>query len=151
MLSCLAYCGRCLGAFWRERGGRRQGRVGLHMQTVFARRGRESPAGGFQKACGRWLLCRTKARQCSQASSNQVCWWWSVNGRCWRMRDDLPWLMLYIMVVRMSKASESHDHQLHKEQDEDRHKADTLHPRVLCDRSCQTLIGQGFIGRCQQL
>lgn len=138
VLSCLAYCGRCLGVFWRETGGRRRGRVGLHMQTVFARRGRESPAGGFQKACGRWLLFWAKARQCSQASSNRVCWWWSVDGRCWRRTrsDFLPWLMLYIMIVRMSKASKPHDHQLHKEQDENRHKADTLHPRVLCDRPC---------------
>jgi hypothetical protein len=64
------------------------------------------------------------------------------------MRHDIPWLMLYIMVMRMSKASESHDHQLNEEEDEDRHETDALHPRVLCDRPCQTFVGQGFIGGC---
>ena len=64
---------------------------------------------------------------------------------------NIPWLVFYVMIVRMSKASKSHDHQLHKEQDEDRHETDTLHPWVLCDRTRQTPIGQGFVGRCQQL
>ena len=62
---------------------------------------------------------------------------------------NIPWLVFYVMIVRMSKASKSHDHQLHKEQDEDRHEADALYPWVLCDRSRQTLIGQGFICRRQ--
>jgi hypothetical protein len=48
----MAYHDRCLDVFWRERDGRRQERVGRHMQTAFARRGRVSPAVGFQKACG---------------------------------------------------------------------------------------------------
>jgi hypothetical protein len=69
-------------------------------------------------------------------------------GRC---GNNIPWLVLDIMIVGMSKASESHDHQLHKEQGEDGHEADTLHPWVLCDRPRQTFICQGFIGRRQQL
>lgn len=56
--------------------------------------------------------------------------------------------MLYIMIVRVSKASKSHDHQLHKEEDEDGHEADALHPWVFRDRPRQTFVGQGFIGRC---
>jgi hypothetical protein len=48
----IAYCGWCLGVSWRERGGRRLGRVGPHMQMAFAHQGQASPAVGFQKACG---------------------------------------------------------------------------------------------------
>lgn len=64
------------------------------------------------------------------------------------MRYDIPWLMLHVVVMRMSKASESHDHQLDEEEDKDGHEADALYPWVLGNRPRQTLIGQGFIGRC---
>lgn len=64
------------------------------------------------------------------------------------MRCDIPWLMLHVVVVRMSKASESHDHQLHEEENKDGHEANSLYPWVLGDWPRQTLIGQGFIGGC---
>jgi hypothetical protein len=59
--------------------------------------------------------------------------------------------MLYVVVVRMAEASEAHDHQLHEEEHKDGHEADTLDPWVLGDRPRQTIIGQGFVGGCQQL
>lgn len=47
----VAYCGRCLGVLWHEKGGRRQGHVGLRTQMAFAPRGSVSLALGFQMAC----------------------------------------------------------------------------------------------------
>lgn len=47
-------------------------------------------------------------------------------------RYYIPWLVLYIVAVAvvmgMSKAGEPHDHQFHKEEDEDRHQTDALNP-----------------------
>jgi hypothetical protein len=63
----------------------------------------------------------------------------------------LRWLMLDVMVVRLSKAGKSHDHQFDEEQDEDGHEADAFDPRVLGDGTRKALIGQCFIGRRQKL
>jgi hypothetical protein len=52
------------------------------------------------------------------------------------------------MVMRMSKASKAHDHQLHEEEDEDGHEADALYPWVFGDWTSQTFCPQCFIGRC---
>lgn len=55
------------------------------------------------------------------------------------------------MVVRVAKASKTHDHQLDEEEDEYGHKADALDPRVFCDWSREALIGKGFVGGCKKL
>lgn len=60
-------------------------------------------------------------------------------------------LHVVFVVVRMAEACESHDHQLDEEEDEDRHEADALHPRVLCDGPGKAVIGKSLTCGCQQL
>ena len=59
--------------------------------------------------------------------------------------------MLDVMIVRFSKAGESHDHQFDEEQDEDGHEANAFDPRVFDDWTREALIGESFVGRRQQL
>jgi hypothetical protein len=69
-----------------------------------------------------------------------------------RLEDDIRWLVFNIVViVRLSKAGKSHDHQFDEEQDEDGHEANAFDPRVFSDRTREALIGQSFIGRGQKL
>lgn len=56
-----------------------------------------------------------------------------------------------VVIVRLSEASESHDHQFDEEQDEDGHEANAFDPRVFCDGTREALIGQSFIGRGKKL
>lgn len=60
-------------------------------------------------------------------------------------------LDVVVVIVAVSKAGKSHDHQFDKEQDEDGHEADAFDPRILCDWTSKALIGQSFIGRRQKL
>jgi hypothetical protein len=66
-------------------------------------------------------------------------------------QHDLRWLVLDVVIVRLSKAGKSHDHQFDEEQDEDGHEANALDPRVFGDGTGKALIGQCFIGRRQKL
>jgi hypothetical protein len=64
---------------------------------------------------------------------------------------DLRWLVLDVVIVRLSKAGKSHDHQFDEEQDEDGHEANAFDPRVFGYGTRKALIGQCFIGRRQKL
>jgi hypothetical protein len=69
-----------------------------------------------------------------------------------RLENDIRWLVFnVIVIVRLSKAGKAHDHQFDEEQDEDRHEANALDPRVFSDGTREALIGQSFIGRGQKL
>ena len=56
-----------------------------------------------------------------------------------------------VVIVRVTKAGEAHDHQLDEEKNEYRHETDTLHPWVPGDGPREALVCQGFIGGGQQL